>query len=102
MRLHLTLKKKWFDMILSGEKKFEYRELKPYWRKRFVIEGTHPPITVSNFDHILFRNGYSNQSPKMIVELNGISIGFGKPEIGGDPNNLQFVLSLGEVVAISR
>jgi len=33
----------------------------------------------------------------MTVELNGISIGFGKPEIGGDPNNLQFVLSLGKI-----
>ena len=25
--LHLNLKKQWFDMILSGEKKEEYREL---------------------------------------------------------------------------
>ena len=25
--LHLTLKKKWFDMIASGEKKEEYREM---------------------------------------------------------------------------
>ena len=29
--LHLTLKKKYFDEILSGKKKKEYRELKPYW-----------------------------------------------------------------------
>lgn len=34
--LHLTLKKKWFDMILSGEKKEEYRDLKPYWAKRLI------------------------------------------------------------------
>lgn len=34
--LHLTLKKKWFDMIASGEKKEEYREIKPYWEKRFI------------------------------------------------------------------
>ena len=25
--LHLTLNKKWFDMILLGEKKEEYREI---------------------------------------------------------------------------
>jgi len=30
MNLHLTLKKNWFDLILSGEKKEEYREIKPY------------------------------------------------------------------------
>lgn len=34
--LHLTLKKKWFDMVVSGEKKEEYREIKPYWIDRFL------------------------------------------------------------------
>ena len=34
--LHLTLKKKWFDMILSGEKKEEYREIKSYWCAQFA------------------------------------------------------------------
>lgn len=33
--LTLPIKKKWFDMILSGEKKEEYRKIKPYWTKRF-------------------------------------------------------------------
>ena len=32
--LHLTLKKYWFDMIKSGVKKEEYREIKGYWIKR--------------------------------------------------------------------
>lgn len=35
--LHLTLKKKWFDMILSGVKKEEYREVKAYWVDRLLI-----------------------------------------------------------------
>ena len=34
-RLILPIKKKWFDMILSGEKKEEYREIKPYYDTRF-------------------------------------------------------------------
>ncbi len=29
--LVLPIKKKWFDMICSGEKKEEYREGKPEW-----------------------------------------------------------------------
>ena len=33
--LTLPIKKKWFDMILSGEKKEEYREIKPYYDSRF-------------------------------------------------------------------
>ncbi|MBO6031875.1 MAG: hypothetical protein J6Q22_10580 [Prevotella sp.] len=32
--LVLPMKKKWFDMILSGKKKEEYREFKPYWNSR--------------------------------------------------------------------
>jgi len=34
--LKLTIKKKWFDMILSGEKTEEYRDIKPYWFNRFM------------------------------------------------------------------
>lgn len=37
--LHLTLKKKWFDMILSGVKKEEYREIKDYWARRFLYSS---------------------------------------------------------------
>lgn len=33
--LTLPIRKKWFDMILSGEKKEEYREIKEYYETRF-------------------------------------------------------------------
>lgn len=36
--LSLVLKKKWYDMIASGEKTEEYREIKPYWIKRLIEE----------------------------------------------------------------
>lgn len=58
--LHLTLKKKWFDMILSGLKKEEYREMKPYWNKRLLGK---------TYDFICFRNGYSKHAPKIIIEF---------------------------------
>ena len=32
--LVLPIKRKWFEMIASGEKKEEYREIKPYYDKR--------------------------------------------------------------------
>lgn len=32
--LTLTIKKKWFDLILSGKKKEEYREIKKYYDNR--------------------------------------------------------------------
>lgn len=34
--LHLPLKRKWFDLIKSGEKTEEYRLVNDYWRKRLV------------------------------------------------------------------
>ena len=36
--LHLVLKRKWWDMIASGEKKEEYREVCHYWAIRFLNE----------------------------------------------------------------
>ena len=45
--------KKWFDLIQSGKKKVEYREIKPYWTRRLLdSEGN-----VKKFDVIEFRNG---------------------------------------------
>ena len=34
--LDLPLKKQWYQMIESGIKKEEYREIKPYWEKRLL------------------------------------------------------------------
>lgn len=52
--LHLTLKKKWFDLILSGKKTEEYREIKPYWEKRLMGK---------TYDKVIFRNGYATPMP---------------------------------------
>jgi ASC-1-like (ASCH) protein len=63
--LHLTLKKKWFDLIKSGEKKEEYREIKQYFITR--LQGR-------TYDFIIFRNGYSKTSPKIKVKYLGVQI----------------------------
>lgn len=55
--LTLPIKKKWFDMIASGEKKEEYREIKPYYDSRFQRFGE--PFVIR------FRAGYSKESPLM-------------------------------------
>ena len=34
--LHLPLKRKWYDMIASGEKLEEYRDHSPYWTTRIM------------------------------------------------------------------
>lgn len=68
--LHLTLMKKWFDEILEGTKKTEYREIKPFWTKRLFDEEGN----VKDYDYILFKNGYSKDCPKMKVEFKGVKI----------------------------
>jgi len=84
--LHLNLKKKWFDMIASGEKKEEYREIKPYWNKRLDKEYTH----------ILFRNGYQKNAPELFVKLKGIKTDFGHDKWGA-PKDPCYCLMLGEI-----
>ena len=34
--LKLTLCRKWFDMILRGEKPYEYRGIKVFWTRRLM------------------------------------------------------------------
>lgn len=41
--LILPIKRKWFDMILSGEKKEEYRDIKPYY------DTKHYEVTKENY-----------------------------------------------------
>lgn len=93
--LYLTLKKKWFDMIESGIKTEEYREIKPYWTKRLCKEGTTSPQN-GKYDVVEFRNGYQKDCPKMTFELENILIGCGKQEWGAENNVVYYVLKLGK------
>lgn len=106
--LTLPIKKKWFDMILSGEKKEEYREIKSYYDKRFskiiLPSGivncyinanlkTGKIIEIQNYQTILFRNGYSSNSPTISCRVK-IEKGYGKEEWGAEPNKLYYVLKI--------
>lgn len=87
--LHLTIKKKWFDMILSGDKTEEYREIKPYWQSRLFNE---------KYTHVMFHNGYKSDSPKALFELEKISIGEGRFAWGAQKGVEVFILALGKRV----
>jgi hypothetical protein len=105
--LHLTLKKKWFDMILSGEKKEEYRELKPYWIKRFGYTSSEddpeyvglPRINCP--DIICFTNGYGFHRPSFEINVLDWEVGRSKhPSWGGDMIYKQFIFKLGHEITI--
>lgn len=86
--IYLTLKREWYDLILSGAKTTEYREDKPYWRKRLM---TQEGEFIKFEQGIFFRNGYNPKSPLMKVKhveskfmicpLNGYIL-YGKRVIG--------------------
>ena len=89
--LYLTLNKKWFDMIKSGVKKEEYREIKPHWKKRLLNKS---------FDVIHFRNGYGKNDPQMIVEHKGMLEGLGIIEWGAPEGKKVYILKLGNILKI--
>lgn len=81
--LTLPIKKKWFDMIRSGEKKEEYREIKPYYTKRFQNLWKGTLIGGEAEREIILRNGYSKDSSEITVTVT-IDMGKGKPEWGAE------------------
>lgn len=109
--LHLTLKKKWFDLILSGEKKEEYREIKDYWWKRLCTVGAvkYSMATIFNngeqvdslfkdYTKIVFRNGYSKNAPEIHVKCLGICTGVARPEWSDNWNGKVFIIKLGQII----
>ena len=92
--LHLTLKKKWYDMIESGQKTEEYREDKMYWRRRLLIRGDAVD-DMRLFHEVHFRNGYQKNARRMRFKCLDIRPGEGRPEWGA-PDGYCFVIILGE------
>jgi len=107
--LHLTLKKKWFDMIASGEKPEEYREMKPYWIKRlshygeYIAEmnGIYFGHETRKFDFVKFRSGYATDAPTLLIECHGIERGIGNPAWGA-PEYPVFIIKLGKIIEESN
>ena len=115
--LILPIKKKWFDMILSGEKKEEYRDIKEYYETRFqnlfgaltvhsvsafsdneeytLLQGEFviKQIRKDSIQEIIFRNGYSKDS-KAIKARCRLRTGKGRPEWGAEPDKQYYILEI--------
>lgn len=92
----LPIKKQWFDMILSGEKTEEYREIKPYYTTRFQSLWRGSLIGGKAERRIMFRNGYSSRSPSFIA-ICTIDKGTGREEWGAEPGKEYYRLHIKEV-----
>ena len=110
--LVLPIQKAWYDEILSGKKKEEYRNPNEYYTKRFSkaiaeISGNNE-ITKYNYfefqDYLqrqssprtlrcLLRNGYGNDRPTVLIEAD-LYYRKGKIIYGGDPWETYYVLAI--------
>ena len=99
--LHLTLTKKWFDLIASGGKQWEYRGDKEYWRVRLLDKDGF----AIEFDEVHFRNGYRKDAPFMRVEWKGLGNLYGG-DLKGDHGEIvkegEFIIKLGAVLEVLR
>lgn len=116
--LMLIIKQEFFDEIISGNKKQEFRELKPTTYKKYVItnengeaveeDGIFKPI---KYDAIQFYVGYNKDRDQALVEVKGAAIEILTDEDGQDityeHNGFDYVLSqitydLGKVIIVSK
>ena len=116
--LCLPLKKEWYEIIESGAKTEEYREIKPYWVQRLTRYGKDEKLNgrlyadflasspevlkyniekkimcFSDYTRVKFSYGYTKRT--MTFELSRITIGKGKTEWGA-PNEDVFIIHLGK------
>lgn len=113
--LHLPLKKEWYEMIESGVKTEEYREIKPYWEKRLVdyksLKEDYNRIAFRRYvlgvwtnpckeyprgyTHVKFSYGYTKRT--MTFSTKDITTGKGKTEWGA-PDEDVFIIKLGNKI----
>lgn len=110
--LHLVLKRKWWDMIASGVKTEEYREIKHHWIKLLCYQNKQEGCKHSAsceaclycalesgeymcypYDYVCFHLGYTKTT--MTFEVKDIFFGKGKPEWGA-PSEDVFIIKLGK------
>lgn len=107
--LVLPIKKKWFEMIVNGEKKEEYREIKPYYTTRFNRLFPYNIHTNKNEvwylgdrtmpQELIFRNGYDYNSPAIKCKCT-VEIGEGKKEWGADPDINYYIIKIIEILEV--
>ena len=112
--LYLPLKKEWYEMIESGVKTEEYREIKPYWTTRLLKD--FPIMWRLKFSYAMYSNDFSELIGRilhpvyklvkfsygytkrtMTFELEKVVVGKGNKEWGA-PDEDVFIIKLGRRV----
>lgn len=91
--LHLFLRHKWYDMIESGVKTEEYRDIHG-WKKsllRYPSKLAYGRRLPTHVKRICFHRGYTSRT--LLRYCDGISIGIGRAEWGA-PDYPCFIIKL--------
>lgn len=94
--LILNLKKEYFQEIIKGTKKEEYREIKPYWVKR--LEGRE-------YENIIIKCGYpkkNDREKEITFKWNGYTKKVIKHKHFGDRETEVYAIALNEKIKICK
>lgn len=125
--LTLSIKQKFFDQIISGEKKQEFREIRPKNAKKYINyicdgkeygadedlpEDGNVDVMPIKYDAIKFLTGeYKGKRPFAVVEVKGAKVQLLTDENGEDivyeENGIEYILSqivyeLGDIIERSN
>lgn len=122
--LHLVLKRKWWDMIASGEMREEYRDVNHYWairlldsQYRWYSQNIDYPnnfidwlyfglghndigfrcLDFRSYEKVCFHLGYTNNT--MTFKITSMDVMCGEEchqDWGAEPDKYYFVIKLGE------
>ena len=98
--LHLVLKKKWYDMIASGEKREEYRDAKDYYRTR--IDNFIHRFADKEVKHLVVAFSCGRRKASLYMTVIGVNSypNCLHPE-WGEPNTPHYVIALGKRAEIT-
>lgn len=93
--LRLPIKGQYFGQIDRNEKLEEYREIKPYWTKRFITAGllNADGTPSGKMVEVSVRNGYGKDAPEIRARVL-LSVGTGRPEWGAPPGETLYRLEI--------
>ena len=63
-KITTTIKREWLKEIVAKRKTVEYRDIKPYWERKFKL--IKPPFLLRLI------NGMSKNAPEVTVEVNRV------------------------------
>lgn len=82
-----AITRKWFNMILSGEKTEEYRQMSPFYESR-LRQYTGQVVTIR------LRNGYATHCPSILCNCRVIRGRRGRTDWGAEKSEKYYVLKI--------